>query len=184
MVLENGEPRRETIVNEFRGAIAHMFEDIVFAFICGSVARGADSSLSDIDMMIIVPEVKSSEAKQFRDWYFAFHLRHGYAPDRIYPGEFLSLSDLDAGLEIACSSIPVAILENASIWEALVWAGMLSGQICGFTGNWTSFSPFVGRADKICKRWISALGPQLLESQHIDVALTKLTRLGTLRRDS
>ena len=141
---------------EIQGSFGNRFtyRKLLFAFICGSFARGDLSKTSDLDFFICTElEVDKTIKDNFRKWYFSIHSQFGLLPDEKYPGEIISVSTLDKALsELNRSRIHSSNVDNVT-FDGLVWSGMLAGVKVGFVGNRKELNKRRKTAKLILHRW-------------------------------
>lgn len=131
--------KRPDIEHLFTEAISEIFNHIVFAFVCGSVARGEVDAESDIDFFICTKErVSKKEKDQFILWYKEIHNQFGMRADLKFPGEIMSIDELDAKLKIAKSHF-LKKPSKSNLYDGMVWAGMLGSDFIYFIGDFKKF---------------------------------------------
>lgn len=117
----------ENTVNEIFGE-----ENIAMAFIFGSIIRGYSSYKAgynaDLDMFICLDDNtpnKEQKISNFRKWYTEFHLAHGLKPDDKWPGEIMTVSELDTALERQ-NKIQLKLHHNSDqTLDTVAWAPMI-----------------------------------------------------------
>lgn len=160
------------LVQEFQKTVRSLFrEEVIFSFICGSLARGESGKSSDIDIFIAVNSLNNDSLDQFRKWYIDFHSRFGFVADREYPGEVVLINDLDNALDVVERRVPVRGISEKQEYDGIIWAGMLIGETMGFMGNDEVFKKFRNRAELVCKKWNQALVKIEPQELGLDVVL-------------
>ncbi len=144
----------QEITNSFKNNLPKIFaNEIVFAFLCGSLAKNTISENSDIDMFICLNKKVKEKVKDFLSWYKHIHKKYGLKPDHKFPGEVMTLDDLDKALKNVLKSSPQIDANNAEFENGLIWTGMLSGKNKEFIGDKYQFLKRKKIADKIIKKW-------------------------------
>lgn len=144
----------QEIIKDFKNNLSNIFAgEIVFAFLCGSLAKNTISENSDIDMFICLDEKKKERVKDFLSWYKRIHKRYGLKPDHKFPGEIMTLKTLDKTLKNLLKLSPQLAANNTDFEDGLIWTGMLSGKNKGFIGKRYQFLKRKKLADRIIKKW-------------------------------
>jgi len=160
---------------EFQKTVGLLFrKDLVFALICGSLARGEGNKHSDADMLIAVNKVNDRLLERFREWYLTFHLKLGLVPDSTYLGEVVLIDSLDQALAAAKKHIPVRVIDKEQIYDGIVWAGMLVGETIGFVGDMKAYNKYRNEAEIICQKWRQSLLTSESPSLRQEVALKNI----------
>lgn len=166
----------QEITKDFKNNLSKIFaNEIVFAFLCGSLAKNAISENSDIDIFICLNKKERKKIKDFLSWYKQIHKKYGLKPDHKFPGEIMTLDVLDKALKNVLKSSPQLAANNAEFEDGLIWTGMLGGKNKGFIGDEYQFSKRKKMADRIIKKWRG----QLLKDTKVkepDVFFKKLTQ--------
>ncbi|MFH1610912.1 MAG: nucleotidyltransferase domain-containing protein [Patescibacteria group bacterium] len=147
---------------EFKQFVKNLFGDkFVFAFICGSVAKKETSKESDIDMLVVLDSIELIKLKIFRKWYIDFHLRKNFKPDLVYPGEVVPIFNMKIALaSVKCYNSTNQIVDK-TIYDGIVWAGMLSSDCIAFVGDVAVYDKLKDEAVEICKKWKQELAPDI-----------------------
>lgn len=165
-------------VAEFGRNIGSHFDRLVFAFVCGSVARGLASTKSDVDMFVAVEGTSGREIDAFEAWYKDIHHRCGLAPDLDFPGEIVPVARLRARMQLAECSRPRRILRERRVYDGLVWSGMLASQpIVAFVGDRRRYELIAHHARQVCSLWTQALGPACDQTLPVDLALKEAVHI-------
>jgi len=149
--------------------------NLVFAFICGSVARNNISRNSDIDILICVQKKDEVALKKFNLLYKQLHKQYNLCIDKLYPGEIITLNRLNSKLKDMSLTVPSINIRKPNIFDGLIWAGMLSGKYTAFIGNKTIFFQKRKISKNIARTW----SKKLLDNYQklpADLALKKLIK--------
>lgn len=118
------------------GDVEHIFgAALKCCFIGGSVAAGTSRQDSDIDVFVCVDTVDADQLSRFRSWYFDLHRSLQRRADLEFPGEVVSLRQLEVKLLEALAAPPQLAVNCQDTLDALVWAGLLSGPRLGTRGD-------------------------------------------------
>jgi hypothetical protein len=140
----------QNIKRDFRLAINDIFkENLEFAFLCGKTAFGVFNNDSDIDVVVVLRNkfVKSprkflTAKRMFMEVYFELHKRYGLKPDYLWPGEYVSVSQmgeaaLGRAVELKGGNLsPPRLMENNELgndkiysywWSMLIFSKFLTG---------------------------------------------------------
>lgn len=129
--------------------------NLVMSFVGGSVANGTARKNSDIDLFVCVRQRIDYEVQSFRTWYFDIHAAHGRPPDGEFPGEVVTEEELHRSLSAAEAYAPSFAVEDATVYDGLVWAGLLAGKKLAVYGRMPD-------AELRCARLISRWNKELL----------------------
>ncbi|MFH1161880.1 MAG: nucleotidyltransferase domain-containing protein [Candidatus Jorgensenbacteria bacterium] len=151
--MELKERNSPVIKERFLQFIETLRGKIVFAFICGSVAKNRTDVGSDIDVFICVKVLGADFKTRFRKWYERVHRDLKFKPDNVFPGEIMTLQKLDANLRKAQKSTPNKNIKDRGVHDGVVWAGMLCSKTLGFVGNRNVFLLRKTLAKKILIGW-------------------------------
>ncbi|MBU2578309.1 MAG: nucleotidyltransferase domain-containing protein [Patescibacteria group bacterium] len=144
----------QKIINSFEKDLPKIFaNEIVFAFLCGSLAKNTISENSDIDMFICLNKKDNEKIKIFLSWYKSIHKKYGLKPDHRFPGEVMDLKILDKSLKNLSKSSLQLDAGNIKFEDGLIWTGMLSGKNKAFVGKKSHFLKRKRVADNIIKKW-------------------------------
>lgn len=134
------------------------FNSVVFAILCGSIARNNHNVNSDIDVLVCLTNKPTNiQLTNFKNKYIDMHNKYGFKPDIKYPGEIISIHSLDKSLNIIDKVEKTRIIDNIRVYDGLVWAGMLSGQIGYFVGNLVIFQSRRRKSLSILEIWKNKL---------------------------
>lgn len=119
----------QNIEFEFRKKAIEVFgNNLAFAFIFGSYAKGIARANSDIDMLVCVKEKNQTQEETFTTWYFELHNRLGRIPDCDYPVEILTTENL-SNMSKALPKLKLDLYKNDSIvFDYTTWAQIISDQ--------------------------------------------------------
>lgn len=146
----------EEILRSFSKKIVEFFgNELIFGFLCGSIIKKECSQESDIDMFICVKQKKHTTV--FFDWYHKIHAQYGLKADQEFPGEIMELNILDYKLRLTKNATPTRFIIDANIYDGIIWAGMLSGDIGGFIGSSRKFNSRRLIGAEIIDLWSNAL---------------------------
>lgn len=143
------------IKKDFLSGIKRLFEEnLAFGFIGGGFAKGYWDKNHDIDMFICIKkEIDHKKAKAYLEWYFDLHKKHGFPPDKDYPGEIIKLDDLLKALKILDTLKLELKVNDISVKEAIIWADMIAGKNFGFIGDGKIFSSLRKKHAKYPEKW-------------------------------
>lgn len=148
----------------FKREIGKLFAgNLIFAFICGSFARRAIDTKSDLDFFICLRQKRKID--EFKRWYFIVHRNFNLKPDRLYPGEIMTLKELNSAL-LKCKKFePMARISDRCIWDGIVWSGMLSAKKTSVLGNRTKLKALSHLGSVVIKCWEGKLAGGI---NHVD----------------
>jgi len=146
------------ICEEVKEAIARSFgSNVVFGFVCGSVAQGRATHRSDIDTMIVLECENKEEIARYLEWLHQYHLEMDMTPDQIYPAEIVTRKVLDESL---------ADLDNVTMnlqktdlltFDIVAWIGGLAGIKRGVIGDQDLLFEYAKRTGRYPKIWKSQI---------------------------
>ena len=124
----------EYFQRHFQNSVYEIFgkDNVAMAFLFGSVVRGYSSYKpghnTDLDMFVCmyddIPD-KEQKVNAFRKWYKEFHIEHGLKPDDEWPGEIMTVSELDEALNRQ-DDIRLKLHHNsAKTLDTVAWAPMI-----------------------------------------------------------
>lgn len=131
----NDKRLRNLVINECTNNINDIFGDeLVFSFVFGSYAKNEESPTSDIDLFICLNKYNESSINEFRKWYFKFHYMYGKFPDVLYPGEVLSIENLE---NILNNNENVILKEtnNSEIFDLIFYTQIFTDKKIFLAGN-------------------------------------------------
>lgn len=139
----------------FKEKIPAIFKcKLEFAFICGGFSKGYADETHDIDMFICVSGYDRVQVEQFREWYFTIHNYYGLPCDNDNPGEIVQLSKLRTAINLLENfTINKFTVDDYNIYEAIVWADMLSENVIGITGNLALLGTFQHECQGYPQKW-------------------------------
>lgn len=117
-------------ISSVRGNICDIFSQnqIIGSFVCGSII-GRESPTSDIDIFVCCEdEVSEAQRHDWTEYYLDLHEKFGKDPDVVSPGEVMSASSLQYGLNRIATMTPATELRNRFDFDYVCWAGMIDGQ--------------------------------------------------------
>lgn len=143
------------LVQTFEDAIHEIFKDnLVFAFIFGSVAKGRHKKTSDIDMFVCTVKEPSAEQKSdFFELYMRMHQKYGFTPDEEYPGELVSLEFLLKNIEYIQNWIPHREIRTYREFEAVFWMAVLAEQKLASVGKMSVLQNMEEECGRLVKEW-------------------------------
>lgn len=169
--------KKETlIVDEFKKNINNIFKNnIVFAFLCGSFVSGNYTDKSDIDMVVCLKKRDKKMEKEFLKWYFFVHKKTGNIPDDVYNYEVCNQNQIGSSLNFIEKFAPMIKINSHGIYDGIVLAGMLSGTVVGFVGDYKKYLFFRKKAHKITRRWKQQL-LKTLSTSDADIFLKRVIK--------
>jgi len=166
----------QEIINSFKKDLPKTFaNEIVFAFLCGSLSKGKISENSDIDMFICLNKRNGTKIKDFLSWYKSIHKKYRLKPDCKFPGEVMTLDTLDEAIKNVLESSPQLAANNTELEDGLIWIGMLSGKNKGFIGKKYQFLKRKKVTDIIIKKWHGQFLKDI-KVKELDIIFKKLTQ--------
>ena len=122
---------RDQLALAFTKGVAEIFKDnLAFAFIFGSVAKGKEKDTSDIDIFVCSKtKASAQQMKAFNDFYMNLHEEYGFYPDMEYPGEVVDLEFLDLNLDFIKNWNPCREqrkIRSYRCFEAIFWTAVLA----------------------------------------------------------
>ena len=100
----------------------------------GSYAKNEESPTSDIDLFICLNNYNESSINEFRKWYFKFHYMYGKFPDVLYPGEVLSIENLENILNNN-ENIILKETNNSEIFDLIFYTQIFTDKKIFLAGN-------------------------------------------------
>ena len=115
-------------------------DDFSFGLVCGSLAYGAVSEQSDIDLLFVLKADNADlnlieRRRRFTQQYYDIHRRHGFNSDSFFPGEVISISMLEdslhyRGFEVRQDRLHLTPVLKESDWsiekEYCCWLSMMA----------------------------------------------------------
>lgn len=165
------------ILPSFKNIIKEIFKDeLIFAFICGGVAKNRANKNSDIDIFICVKnKEKRNMRSEFLKFYKQLHKVNCLKCDNLFPGEIMGLDNLDRKIKLVKKVKPTLTIKNKKIYDGIVWAGMLSGNHINFIGDKKEFLKRKHIANKIIDKWKKEL-LIILSKMKKDIMLKKIIK--------
>jgi hypothetical protein len=146
------------ICEEVKEAMARSFgSNLVFGFVCGSVAQGRATHKSGIDTMIVLECENKEEVAHYFEWLNRYHLEMDMTRDQIYPAEIVTRKILDESL---------ADLDNVTMnlqqtdlltFDIIAWVGGLAGIKRGMIGDQDLLFAYAKRTGRYPKIWKSQI---------------------------
>lgn len=177
---------QETKLNirkEFKKNVSHIFKNnLVFGFICGSFARERSHVINDLDFFICVKKNNINNNYKFKKWYYKIHKKYGLKPDKIFPGELMSINILLRKLEKIEKINTPKIIKKNDLYDGIVWSGMLSGDYRELVGDRLLFLKLRKKTKILCKKWKKDLDNNHIEekpSESIDLFLKRNIKIDT-----
>ncbi|MEX2090702.1 MAG: hypothetical protein WD989_01045 [Candidatus Paceibacterota bacterium] len=150
--------RQQKVSNQFKKKVTEVFaQDLVFAFIPGSLASNRITHNSDLDMFICVRRRNKRKERIFRSWYLGLHKNTGLKADKIFYYEIMQPKTLLESLDYARSTSAQIRIQHRKSYDGIVWAGMLSGPFVGFVGDRQYYLELRTKAKKIIQKWKKAI---------------------------
>lgn len=153
---------------------------IEYSFVCGSVAQRLSTPKSDIDIFICLKEpILARRKKLFTDNYFQLHQELLLHPDCEYPGELMTISELDTAMDIAWGQEPTKKIDHPQLYDGLVWAGMLSSSDkLLLAENSTSLENHTKIGSRIVNAWADTLQESVpkLPEESSDIFLKRIVK--------
>lgn len=79
----------------------HFSDELVFAVLFGSWARFENRADSDLDLMIVLrnPNTDLKKINSFKESFIKFQLENNLIPDKMYPGEYVSIFNIQKAID-------------------------------------------------------------------------------------
>jgi len=167
---------KRELLGVFKKDIKEIFKNnLIFAFLCGSVAKNEFSKKSDVDIFVCLRKQDIMVLKKFNIWYRQINKNYNFLYDKQYPGEIVSLNNLNLKLKSISLVTPQFNVKKNNIYDGIVWSGMLSGKYIAFVGDKIEFLKKRKVAKKIVKLWKEKLLKNL-KTLPADIALKYLIK--------
>lgn len=139
----------------FMDETAQIFGDnLAFAFVFGSIAKGREKKGSDIDMFVCTEEEPSNQQKDdFFNFYMKLHNEYGLIPDMEYPGEVVSLEFLHKNIAHIQSWIPHSEIATYREFEAVFWTAVLAERKIAVVDKLSVLCDLECRCNALVKKW-------------------------------
>ncbi len=109
-----------------KSEILEIFDNkINFLLVCGSYLQNKDIEHIDIDIFCCVDSFNKRQERMFREAYFSFHKKKDASPDICFPGELMTLNELEKSIKLTSAHKPKFKIKNKKVYDGLVWAGMI-----------------------------------------------------------
>lgn len=141
-------------------------DNIAAAFITGGVASGYGSDTCDIDLLICHrDQANPTRRDKFTQFYLDLHKQSGRIPDLMWPGEVMSVEDINVGLAHVAEMQPARILHDLRAFDHICWAGMLVSKKVLLVPETDELTIIEGVAKQVVDRWTTELcdGTELTE---------------------
>jgi predicted nucleotidyltransferase len=144
------------ICEEVKEATARSFgSNLVFGFVCGSVAQGRATHKSDIDTMIALECENKGEISHYLEWLNRYHLEMDMTPDQIYHAEIVTRKILDESLEDLDNVTMNLQRTNPLTFDIIALVGGLAGIKRGVLGDQDLLFAYAKRTGRYPKIWKS-----------------------------
>jgi predicted nucleotidyltransferase len=167
-----------TFSEELRKAVTSIFVDeLVFAFVFGSFAKGFGKRGHDIDTFVCVKRFNAAKERVYRAWLRDIHARYGCIVDERYPHEIVEHARL-CQIERDVRSLVLAFDENdADLFDVVTWVQVLTDAktcVVGSTSEVMRFEvsfagvPETWKARALAREpWLDAALPPLYFIKHV-----------------
>lgn len=122
---------------EFAEQVRSTFgDDLRFAFVFGSFAKGFGRPGHDIDTFVCVNKARPTPRQRFKDWLRDVHDRFGCLVDERYPTEIVPLTRLEAiAANISSFSLSLDKVNDADCFDVVTWVQIISDKKLFVTGS-------------------------------------------------
>lgn len=98
-------------------------------------------------------EKKDLKLKKFHQWHKFLHKKYNLQYDHQFPGEVISIYELDSKLDKIINITPQLVIKDINLYDGIAWAGMLCGEHKYFLGDKDEFIKRRKLAEEIIKKW-------------------------------
>jgi predicted nucleotidyltransferase len=156
----------EAISNNFKKKVHDIFSDnLEFAFIFGSVAKGLATEDSDIDTFIAVKSHDSIQENKYISWLRNHTSKLGMTFDEIYPAEIVTISEMKNAWNMFVDLNSDEIIDGNS-YDAFVWAEALLEEKCNYVGDTRKINSLLPIAGKSAKSMKNSIWSAFARSNH------------------
>gem|GEM_PF-6130228 len=122
---------------EFQGAVRAIFgQNLVFAFIFGSFAKGYGNEENDVDTFICVQKCSDVQNKMYIQWIYEAHMRFGYSIDKLYPCEIVEEWRLNQLVnEAPAISLSTNTPNDSDTYDSVAWVHIMADKKCCVLGD-------------------------------------------------
>lgn len=148
------------ILKEFIKKVPRIFgNNILFGFICGSLASQYRKTYEDIDMFVCLKRKPTKiQKKEFKHWYIQIHKKYSLFSDKEFPGEVMTLAMLKKRLALAPKWKPKMKIASLSMYDSLTWTDMISGyQVAHIGPQQSELKKIKKEYGKYPEKWKQAL---------------------------
>lgn len=121
--------RADFVQREFADSLSAFEDDLIYSFLTGTHSYEKCDNGSDLDVVVVLDNDAYSKKEEvyeaineFLDTYIDVHVSTNRSPDKLYPGEYISIKQVgDAlagrGFGIDDSEVKLRAVEEESFWE-------------------------------------------------------------------
>lgn len=104
--IRNSRKKLKYLLKEiYRNEITRIFSDnLIYSFIFGSFVKNKKNRFNDIDIFICVEHRDNKQINEFLRFYFFTHYLFGFKPDIDYPGEIVTMKEIQT---LLCKNISI-----------------------------------------------------------------------------
>ncbi len=141
--------------SKFVDALSSIFKDnLIFAFVFGSFAKGSDLATSDLDTFVCVKELRNPERLEYVRWVGACAKENELFFDSVYPCELVSFSQLETLMQkLPSTKISVREINTLETFDAVLWTEVLSGTKTCVTGDTAALNEFAKQCAPYPTQW-------------------------------
>ena len=145
----------DEIVRRFAKEVPPIFGDnLVFGFVCGSVARGVTVYDDDIDTLIVLKKIDYDQIHRFRTWIFDLHDTFSMKIDKDFPYELFTLETLEEKFSALDRIRPSLHYVSSPTYDTMTWAEMVyNPSKAGIIGDQDLFKSQADRCNEHVQRW-------------------------------
>ena len=145
----------DEIVRRFAKEVPPIFGDnLVFGFVCGSVARGVTVYDDDIDTLIVLKKIDYDQIHLFRTWIFDLHDTFGMKIDKDFPYEVFTLETLEEKFSALDRIRPSLHYVSSPTYDTITWAEMVyNPSKAGIIGDQDLIKSQADRCNEHVQRW-------------------------------
>lgn len=171
---------RKNLAERFQTKVKCIFNDnLCFAFIFGSVAKGREERSSDIDMFICtVNELSMQQKTDFFNFYMNMHHEYGLNPDEEYPGEIVNLEFLMKNIDFVQTWVPHKEIKTYREFESVFWTAVLDEKKMAVTGDLAVLRNLEAHCNSMVKKWKRAVA-----TGNVKYDIDELSLLDVLTRE-
>ncbi len=149
-----------TIQSILKKEIQRIFKgNLIYSFIFGSAVKNKKYKYNDIDIFICTYENNKEQIIEFKNLYYNLHYKYGLKPDVNYPGEIITLENLQILLskEIVIKDLKV----NSEIFDYIFYNQILNDQKVNLYGEFSDLNIKEEIINNNCKKICENINNQI-----------------------